>query len=92
MSKNFDVDVILTKDNSYIVKAYQEKVNEAVGRQYAMARRNKGLTQEELSILSGIKRPNIARFENGHHSPSLDMLAKMAGSMGMALEIRLVEK
>lgn len=92
MGNNLDVDVILTKDNSYIVKAYQDKINEAVGRQYALARRNKGLTQEELSILSGIKRPNIARFENGHHSPSLNMLAKMADSMGMGLEIRLIEK
>lgn len=76
----------------YVVKAYQQKLGEAVGKQYARARKDKGLTQQQVADISGIKRPNIARLEGGKHSPTVDMLARVANSMGMMLEIRLVDK
>lgn len=76
----------------YVVKAYQQKLGEAVGKQYARARKDKGLTQQQVADISGIKRPNIARLEGGKHSPTVDMLARVANSMGMMLEIHLVDK
>lgn len=79
-------------DNEYIVRAYQQKLGESVGKMYALARKERGLTQQEVAEISGVKRPNIARLEGGKHSPTVDMLARVADSMGMCLELRLVDK
>jgi transcriptional regulator with XRE-family HTH domain len=79
-------------DNQYIVRSYQHKLGEAVGEMYALARKERGLTQQEVAEVSGVKRPNIARLEGGKHSPTVDMLARVADSMGMRLELHLVDK
>lgn len=78
-------------ESEYIVRAYQQKLGEAVGKMYALARKEKGLTQQEVAEVSGVKRPNIARLEGGKHSPTVDMLARVADSMGMRLELHLID-
>ena len=78
--------------NVYVIKAYQEKMSVAVGRMYKQARREMGLTQQEVADVSGVKRPNIARLESGKHSPTVDMLNRIADSMGMDMEIHLIER
>ena len=67
--------------NVYVIKAYQEKMSVAVGRMYKQARKEMGLTQQEVADVSGVKRPNIARLESGKHSPTVDMLNRIADSM-----------
>ena len=49
-------------------------------------------TQQEVADVSGVKRPNIARLESGKHSPTVDMLNRIADSMGMDMEIHLIER
>lgn len=78
-------------ESEYIVRAYQQKLGEATGKMYAQARKEKGLTQQEVADVSGVKRPNIARLEGGKHSPTVDMLARVADSMGMRLELHLID-
>lgn len=78
-------------ESEYIVRAYQQKLGAATGKMYAQARKEKGLTQQEVADVSGVKRPNIARLEGGKHSPTVDMLARVADSMGMRLELHLVD-
>ena len=90
--ENAEIEMVEMKDTRYVVRAYQEKLSEAVGRQYAKARKDKGLTQQQVADVSGVKRPNIARLEGGKHSPTVDMLARVAASMGMQLEICLVDQ
>ena len=79
-------------DNEYIVRSNQQKLGDAVGKMYALARKERGFTQQEVASVSGVKRPNIARLEGGKHSPTVDMLARVADSMGMRLELHLVDK
>lgn len=90
--ENADIEIVEKKDNRYVVRSYHDKLSEAVGRQYAVARKDKGLTQQQVADVSGVKRPNIARLEGGKHSPTVDMLARVAASMGMQLEISLVDR
>ncbi|MDO4474657.1 MAG: helix-turn-helix transcriptional regulator [Eubacteriales bacterium] len=79
--------------NTYVVKAYDdEKMSAAVGRIFKQARRELGYTQQEIAETSGVKRPNIARLESGKHSPTVDMLQRVAYSMGMDMEIHLKER
>ena len=37
-----------------------------------------GLTQELLAELSGVRRSTISRYENGHASPTLETLQRLA--------------
>ena len=39
-------------------------------------RQRVGLTQELLAELSGVRRSTISRYENGHASPTLEMLQR----------------
>ena len=76
----------------HVIKASEEKMSVAVGRVFKQTRRELGLTQQEVADVSGVKRPNIARLESGKHSPTIDMLQRIAQSMGMEIEIHLFEK
>ena len=51
------------------------------------ARKNKKMSQEELSIKSGIKQPSIARIESRAHSPKVDTLMHLLFSMGYTLRV-----
>ncbi|QXE87307.1 helix-turn-helix domain-containing protein [Geomonas nitrogeniifigens] len=58
------------------------------------ARKQAGLTQEEVANRMGISQPSLARVEGSlgshRHSPSLEMLRKYAAAVDCKLEIRLV--
>jgi len=51
------------------------------------ARRNAGLSQKQLEILSGIAQPCIARTEKGTTDPKLSTLLKMLEPLGLTLSI-----
>lgn len=47
-----------------------------------------GITQKDLSKISGIRQSNISRIENGTCSPTIHTLATLALAMNKKLEIR----
>ena len=51
------------------------------------ARESKGISQRELSQLSGIKQPAIARIEKRTNSPSISTLIKLLYPMGYTLKV-----
>ena len=51
------------------------------------ARKAKGLSQQELAELTGVKQPAIARLENGHISPSVDTINKLLAPLGKRLAV-----
>ena len=51
------------------------------------ARKAKGLSQQELADLTGVKQPAIARLENGHISPSVDTINKLLAPLGKRLAV-----
>ena len=55
-------------------------------------RLNKKITQKELSNLTGIPQPNIARFEKNNHSASLTTIIKILNSLGYKLTIEKQSK
>lgn len=56
------------------------------------ARKNANLTQRDLSELSGIKQPSIAKIESLVHSPQASTLIKLLYPMGYTLKIVPIEK
>lgn len=54
------------------------------------ARKQKNLTQEELSKRTGITQADISRIENGTRNPSLEMVKRLARGLGMRLKLELI--
>ncbi|GLS17535.1 hypothetical protein GCM10007874_05500 [Labrys miyagiensis] len=54
------------------------------------ARHNAGLTQQQLAVRMGMTQFVIARLENAHHMPSLDMVIHYAAAVGRRIQFDLV--
>ncbi|MGN1416777.1 MAG: helix-turn-helix domain-containing protein [Oscillospiraceae bacterium] len=54
------------------------------------ARRTKGITQKELSELTGIAQGDISKLENGNANPSIKTLKRLACAMDMSLKIEFI--
>jgi transcriptional regulator with XRE-family HTH domain len=57
----------------------------ALGRAFAEARREAGLTQHELADRSGVERGHIARVETGKIDPGYEIMLTMAAGIGVPL-------
>ena len=79
--------IIPENTGEFDLKREQEKVKFCLMRDFVKLRKSKGITQEELSNITGIARPNIARIENGSYNPTIDMCVRLAAGLGMKLEI-----
>lgn len=55
------------------------------------ARQAAGLTQRDLAAKLGTTQSAIARLENAHHMPSLEMVTRYAAAVGRRLDVRLVQ-
>ena len=51
-----------------------------------------GMTQQDISDITGILPSNIARLEAGGRVPTLVVLQKYAAAVGKHVELRLVEQ
>jgi transcriptional regulator with XRE-family HTH domain len=49
------------------------------------AREKNGMTIQDLAALVGIERSYLSRIIHGHHSPSLDLMEKIANACGEPL-------
>lgn len=85
--KGVDMDYYIKEQEMLIEK--QKRVRKEIVNQYINARKEKKMTQEELSERMNVKRPNISRFESGEYNPTVDMLVKMAECLEMDLVIEL---
>ena len=56
-------------------------------REIISARKDKNITQEELSDLTGITQGDISKIENGNANPSLKTLKKLASAFGKKLVV-----
>lgn len=54
------------------------------------ARKETGLTQKQLSELTGITQADISKLENGNANPSLKTLQRLAAAMGKSVKISFV--
>jgi transcriptional regulator with XRE-family HTH domain len=56
-------------------------ISERFGANLLAAREAAGLSQEELSFLSGLHRTEIGQLERGIRVPRIDSLAKLCGAL-----------
>jgi len=48
------------------------------------------MTQEKLATAAGMKRPSLARIENGNSLPTITTLSRLAKAFGKKLEVKFV--
>jgi len=54
------------------------------------ARHEAGLTQAQVAERMGTKQSVVARLENAHHMPSLDLVRRYAAAVGRRVDIQFV--
>ena len=54
------------------------------------ARKEKGMTQKDLSAATGISQADISRLEHGTGNPSIRTLQRVAKALKLSLKIELV--
>lgn len=57
----------------------------SLGLAFAEVRRERGLTQEELSLATGVHRNYIGGIERGERSPTVEKIATLAQALGVSL-------
>ena len=71
------------------------KLRQIVARNLRILRKQKGLSQEELAFQAGINRNYVGQIEREEKSPTVDVIEKLSGSLGIppaALLSRTVQK
>lgn len=61
-----------------------ESRKQELGRYLRTLRRQKDLTQEQVAERAGIHPTFVSRIEGGRAMPSLDVLARLAGALGVS--------
>jgi transcriptional regulator with XRE-family HTH domain len=60
------------------------KLRAIVARNLRILRKQKGLTQEELAFQAGINRNYVGQIEREEKSPTVDVIEKLSGSLGVS--------
>ncbi len=64
---------------------HPERVLQALGQALQETRDKRGLTQEALSLETGVHRNYIGGIERGERSPSVEAIIKLAGALDVTL-------
>ena len=88
--KGNHMEYIYSKEGEPIlIETEQKAAKEDMIKKFRSCRKALGLSQSELSTLTGIAQSNIARFESGKYNPSLEMMVRIAKAMGKEVVITL---
>ena len=94
MKKSVVTKKMVLKDakNAPALVELQKAVKDNVIEQFIAKRKERGMTQSDVSTVTGIQRPNISRLESGYYNPTLDMLVRLADSIDCNVKITCVDK
>ena len=87
---DLDLDAMEVYKNGTLVSTISVTINQQVGYEITRAREKAGLTQVQLSKLSGIDQADISKIERGIGNPSLEKLKKIANALEAKCEFHLV--
>lgn len=85
-----EVKVKLLQNEEVRIEYEQLKPRYEIVAQIIQARKEQGITQEELAARCGTQKSNISRMESGNYNPSLDFLIKIANGLGKKIHVNLL--
>ena len=65
--------------------ASQREIAEAIGQRIKTRRNDRGESQEDVSVRSGLHRTAVGQLERGERVPRVDTLLKLAGSLDVSI-------
>lgn len=94
------MEVYMSELQEYLDKALQDcditkeesgnNIYNDIAKEIVMLRMEKGITQKQLADLCGIQQSNISRLEKGIYNPSVQLLNKIAESLGKTIKISFI--
>jgi len=84
----YPTDAPSSKNRKIVVRTEQDPkkiLSWAIAQRVKRERMQKGLRQEDLAEMVGIKRPNIVRLEKGTHMPLISTLQKVALALNLEM-------
>ena len=79
----------MLKDEEFKIEYEKLKPRYEAIEQIIRARKEQNITQAELAKRVGTQKSNISRLESGNYNPGLDLLAKIAESLGKKISVKL---
>ena len=73
---------------SFACERENRGIRSAIGKRIESIRLQRGMTQQELATAAGITKANVCRIEEGKDSIGLDVLDKIADTLGVSLELK----
>ena len=64
-------------------------IQRRIGEEVARARKQVGMTQQELARYAKTRQANISRLERGIQNPSVEFLERVAKSLGKKIRIKI---
>ncbi len=64
----------------------KEQITKNVGKRIQSCRQKAGLTQEQLSEISGISQKHISRIEQGYHDTHFTLIYKIAKALNVSID------
>ena len=86
---DLDIEAETIYEEGETVRTVKPAPYTMVGNAVAAARAKKGLSQNELSKLTGIDQSDISKIERGVANPSIGTLNRIAEALGAQLEISI---
>lgn len=82
------------KDGEFeqVVEVQRNSMSKDMVNRLVAYRKKMKMTQQDIADITGIQRPNIARFEAGTHTPTMDVLIKYATAVGMDMVVDFQER
>lgn len=84
-----DIEVETIYEDGFTVKKVPVSVNYLVGEAISEARAKRGMSQNELSLKSGIDQSDISKIERGVANPSISTIERLINAMEMELSIAI---
>lgn len=88
---DLDFDAMSIYEDGEVVGKVETTLNQQLGYEIMKAREKAGLTQVELSKLSGIDQGDISKLERGQANPSVNKISKLLSSMGAFMEVKVIK-
>ncbi len=80
-----------TGNENVLIERESKHIMDDIVDQLVAYRKKLKMTQQDIADATGIKRANVTRIELKKNEASLDSLVRIAGSMGLKLNITLEE-
>jgi predicted transcriptional regulator len=77
----------MLQDDEFAVEFKRLEPEYEIVKAMIMGRNEKGMTQKDLSKVTGIQQAQISRLENANYNPSIALLKRIAAGLGKEVHI-----